>query len=153
MSMNKRAIIKTGILASLILSSGLINSANYTQVNRYATIENKATRSQIDPLSAIQQTRFGKNIKTTGEAINHWLSFTGFELAEDSARIDSLKSILEKPLPQVDRVFGPMTVREGLEVLAGFGIFTLAVDPLNRKVNFKLTPKYALIAKQQGRKA
>ncbi|WP_028389158.1 hypothetical protein [Legionella fairfieldensis] len=129
-------------------------AGNVTQINRYATVENKPLAAQINPLLATQQVHFNTSIHTVGEALNHWLQFSGFDLVNESEQPASLKNVLSKPLPQVMRDLGPLSVQEGLEVLVGKGIFNLVVDPLNRRVAFKLSPKYAqLTTLKKGTKA
>ena len=42
-----------------------------------------------------------------------------------------------QPLPMVDRDFGPMTISQGLETLAG-SHFQLLIDPVHRQIAFRL---------------
>lgn len=135
---------------ALALWSAVGTADGVTQINRYATVDNKPLAAQVNPLLAVQQVHFGTNIKTVGEALNHWLLFSGYNLVADIDRPDALKTILAKPLPQVDRDLGPLSVQDGLEVLVGKGIFNLVIDPLNRTVGFKLSPRYAALNKKVG---
>ena len=130
-----------------------INAQDVTQIGRYATVSNKPLQSQINPLLAIQQVHFNTKIHTVGDALHHWLSLSGYELVGEKEQPEALKVVLNKPLPQVDRDLGPLSIQEGLEVLVGQGIFKLVVDSLNRQVNFKLAPKYAQFNKKPGAKA
>lgn len=137
----------------MMLYWGLVHAGDVTQIGRYATVENKPLVSQVNPLLAIQQVHFNTEIHTVGDAVNHWLLFSGFSLVDEKEQHNPLKTVLMKPLPQVDRTLGPLSVKEGLEVLVGKDIFKLVVDPLNRRIDFKLSPKYAHLNKKSGAKA
>ena len=52
-----------------------------------------------------------------------------------------LKTTLAKPLPAIDRDFGPMSLKDGLTTLVG-SAFYLVQDPLNRMVDFRVKPQY-----------
>ncbi|KTD09321.1 hypothetical protein [Legionella jamestowniensis] len=113
-------------------------AANVTQVNRYATVANKPLAAQINPLLAIQQVHFPQEVQTIGQAVEWWLKFSGFSLVSKEKQLQSLQTIMRQALPQIDRNLGPLTVKDGLEVLVGQQSFTLIEDPLLRQVNFKL---------------
>ncbi|HFL2715768.1 TPA: hypothetical protein ACGWTM_002956 [Legionella pneumophila] len=128
-----------------IITLGLIaissQAENTSQINRYATISNKPSAAQINPLSAIKQVHFPKDVQTIEQALEWWLKYTGFSLVSIEKRPESLVAVLKQPLPQVDRTLGPMTIKEGLEVLVGQQTFLLVEDPLQRQVNFSLKTK------------
>ncbi|HHT9843871.1 TPA: hypothetical protein ACT9I4_001988 [Legionella pneumophila] len=128
-------------LTSLALSSF---AANITPISRYASVDNKPLASQINPLKAVQQVHFPQQIQTIGEAIEHWLQYSGFHLAPENKQLESLKIILKQPLPQVDRTLGPLSIEDGLTVLVGQNLFFLTHDDLLREVNF------ALIERRKG---
>jgi len=113
-------------------------AANVTQVNRYATVANKPLAAQINPLLAIQQVHFPQEVQTIGQAVEWWLKFSGFSLVSKEKQLQSLQTVMRQALPQIDRNLGPLTVKDGLEVLVGQQSFTLIEDPLLRQVNFKL---------------
>lgn len=113
-------------------------AANFTTVSRYASVANKPLASQINPLQAIQQVHFPQQIQTIGEAIEHWLKYSGFHLSPENKQQENLKTILKQPLPQIDRNLGPMSVANGLTVLVGQNLFSLKHDDLLREVNFTL---------------
>lgn len=133
--------IQITIFAGLALSSFITQSANVTQINRYATVANKPLTSQVNPLLAVQQMHFPLEVSTVGDAIAYWLQYSGFKLADESRLLPVFKTLMKQPLPQVDRHFGPLTIQDGLVVLAGQGEFILLQNPLTRTVNFKLKPK------------
>jgi len=128
------------IIASLGLLTLTGQAANVTQINRYATVANKPIPAQINPLLAVQQIHFPQDVKTVGQAIEWWLQYSGYSLVAAEKQPDSLQSVLHQPLPQIHKNLGPLTVKDGLEVLAGQQVFELMEDPLLRVVNFKLKP-------------
>lgn len=115
-----------------------INEKGVTQINRYMTIKNGPTRSEIDPLLAVSTFNFPPSVYTVGQAIEQILSTTGYQLS--SHLLVSVTNTLKKPLPITDRRLGPMTIQTALIVLMGDEVFTLQRDPLNRLVNFKVKP-------------
>jgi conjugative transfer region protein (TIGR03748 family) len=139
------------IVISLSLLSLVTQAANVTQINRYATVANKPLAAQINPLLAVQQIHFPQEVKTVGEAIEWWLHYSGFALVSKDNRPDSLQTVMNQTLPQIHRNLGPLTVKEGLEVLAGQQVFVLVENALLRQVNFKLKPAYQSNAKTSGR--
>jgi len=126
------------VLAGLALGGSFTQAANVTQINRYATVANKPLASQVNPLLTVQQMHFPQEVSTVGDAIAYWLQYSGFKLADESRLLPVFKILMTQPLPQVDRNFGPLTIQDGLVVLAGQSEFTLVQNPLTRTVNFKL---------------
>ncbi|MBA2711544.1 MAG: hypothetical protein H0U57_13260 [Tatlockia sp.] len=124
----------TSLLVFVALSA---QSANMTQINRYATVANQPQPAQVNPLLAVQQIHFSQEIKTIGEALTSWLRFSGFHLAASDKQPESLTMLLAQPLPQIDRNLGPLTVQDGLRVLVGMHEFEVIPDPLLREINFK----------------
>lgn len=118
------------------------NSDDISQVSRYMTVDNKPNKSQMDLLSQVVQIRFPQNIQTIGEATQYLLQFSGYSLVDASQMSTSLKTLLSKPLPVVDRELGPISLEQGLITLTGT-TFTLNSDPINRTINFTLKPAFA----------
>lgn len=133
-------MLKLLFVTSLSLAALTTDAANVTQVHRYATVANKPLAAQINPLLAVQQIHFPQEIKTIGQSVEWWLRYSGFTLVAKEKQPESLQSVLRQPLPQIDRNLGPLTVKEGLEVLVGQQVFILIEDPLLRQVNFQLKP-------------
>ncbi len=131
-------MLKTFSFITLTSLALTCQAANFTTVARYASVANKPLAAQVNPLQAVQQVHFPQQIQTIGEAIEHWLKYSGFHLAPENKQQDSLKTILKQSLPQVDRNLGPMSVANGLTVLAGQNLFSLKHDDLLREVNFTL---------------
>lgn len=128
--------------AICLLSSSLTLATNVTQINRYATVENKAMAAQINPLFAVQKVHFPQQIGTVGAALEYWLQYSGFQMAPIKEQSTALCETSLLPLPSVIRDLGPLTVEEGLLVLVGKNVFTLKKDFLHRKINFALKPQY-----------
>ena len=133
--------IKTMVIAALALGGSFAQAANVTQINRYATVDNKPLASQVNPLLTVQQMHFPQEVSTVGDAIVYWLQYSGFKLDDDARLLPVFKILMQQPLPQVDRNFGPLTIQDGLVVLAGKEEFALVQNPLTRTVNFKLKRK------------
>lgn len=133
-------MLKLLFVTSLGCVAFTAHAANVTQVNRYATVANKPLAAQINPLLAVQQIHFPQEVKTIGEAVDWWLRYSGFTLIAKDKQPESLQAVMRQPLPQIDRNLGPLTVKDGLEVLVGQQVFTLIEDPLLRQVNFQLKP-------------
>ncbi|HAT1762272.1 TPA: hypothetical protein I8Y99_000696 [Legionella pneumophila] len=131
-------MLKLFVVSSLSLLSLQLNAGNITQVGRYASVKNQALSAQINPLKTVQQVHFPSTVQTIGQAVEHWLAYSGFHLAAKDKQSPSLQMVLKQPLPQVDRHLGPLTISDGLAVLVGQQIFTLKHDDLLREVNFTL---------------
>lgn len=115
-----------------------------TQIGRYLTVGDKPKTSQVDLLSQIIQVRFPQKIQTLGDAMDYVLRLSGYSLVPISNQSSALKTTLTKPLPAIDRDFGPMPLKDGLSTLAG-PAFYLVQDPINRMVDFRLKPQFAQI--------
>jgi len=128
----------------LTLNGHAFASTSNTPIGRYMTVENKPSLSQMDLLSQTIQVRFPQNIQTVGNAMNYVLRLSGYSLIPPDHMSHALKITLTKPLPAIDRDFGPMPLKDALITLAG-PAFYLVQDPLNRMVNFKIKPQYSRI--------
>ena len=128
------------LITPLFLTALASQSASVTQINRYATVDNKPLAAQINPLLAVQQMHFPLQVHTIGEAVEWWLQYSGFKLVSKDKQSKNLQEIFSQPLPQIDRNLGPLSVKDGLEVLVGQQFFKLVADPLKRQVNFQLKP-------------
>ena len=145
-----RSLAKLALMGFVGITALSTQAANVTQINRYATVDNKPLAAQINPLLAVQQVHFSQDIKTVGQALTVWLSYSGFHLAPTDQQSKNLQAVLGQPLPQIVRNLGPLTVKDGLEVLVGQQVFTFTHDPLLREVNFKLKPAFASIVRNQS---
>ena len=134
-------MLKRLSVITLIILATACQAANVTTIARYASVANTPLAAQVNPLQAVQQVHFPQQIQTIGAAIEHWLKYSGFHLAPANMQQESLKTILQQPLPQVDRNLGPMSVSNGLMVLVGQHLFLLKHDDLLREVNFTLVKR------------
>ena len=137
-----KTIFKISSIALLSATVLTAHAANVTQINRYVTVDNKPLQAQVNPLLAVQQMHFPQSIQTVGQAMHYWLQYSGFSLVTADKQPLSLQAVMQQKLPQIDRNLGPLTIKDGLEVLAGQEVFTLTKNPLSREVNFKLKPEF-----------
>jgi type IV pili sensor histidine kinase/response regulator len=125
------------VFSLLALGSSAWADKNTVLVGRYLTVKNKPSLAQTDLLSQTIQVRFPQRVQTIGDAMDYLLRFSGYSLIAPPHRSSALQILLSKPLPLVDRDFGPMPLKEALTTLAG-PAFYLTQDSLNRQVNFKV---------------
>jgi type IV pili sensor histidine kinase/response regulator len=146
MSHHFRSRILPALFSSLVLSFALAPHAyaESTQLGRYLTVDNKPRVAQVDLLSQAFQVRFPASVQTIGDAMEYLLKQSGYSLVPEAKRSSELKIALSKPLPAVDRDFGPMKLKDGLATLAG-PVFVLVNDPLNRMISFEISSRYAAI--------
>lgn len=143
------------VLLPVLLLGAEVNASNVTQIERYVTVDNKPKAAQINPLLTVVQVHFPREIETVGQAVNYWISYSGYSLVNDEKASIELKEVLKQKLPQADRNLGPLTIQDGLKVLVGQDVFDLVCDPLHRLVSFDLKKKYklALSSHQGGKQA
>jgi conjugative transfer region protein (TIGR03748 family) len=143
----KKTIIQYAITLLFLLSSMVFNVQSHadtpsnTQIGRYTTVINKPTSSQVNLLSQVIQVHFPQNIITINDAVTYILHLSGYSLVDDNKMNAALKITLTKPLPLVDRNFGPMSLADALNTLAG-PAFNLEHDPITRTINFSLKKEY-----------
>jgi type IV pili sensor histidine kinase/response regulator len=135
--------VKTSLLAIGLcgLCSHALADANNMPIGRYLSVGNRPQASQLDLLAQIIQVRFPQNVQTIGGAMNYILRLSGYSLTPFDQLTNVFKTTLGKPLPAVDRNFGPMSLKDALITLAG-PAFYLEQDPLNRTVAFRVKPQY-----------
>ena len=129
------AIIRiiTTAIALGALSSAI--AAPVSQINRYTTVSHKAMPEQINPLLSVQTFHFPQNISTVGEAMKYWLQHSGYRLSDMEKQPDDFQIVSIKPLPRVQRTLGPLSIIDGLEVLAGKPVFSITQDRVAREIN------------------
>lgn len=118
-------------------------------VGRYSTSQPVATPEQTDILQTVVMLQFPQKITTVGEALEYLLLRSGYRMAKGSTLDPGMPVLLTRPLPEVHRTLGPITLEEALRTLAGH-VYRLAVDPLNRLIAFDLKDKYRSLLKTPG---
>jgi len=118
---------------------------NLTPVGRYSSISNVATRAQQNPLLAIAQFKFSARVKTVGQALLQVLQDTGYSLVPEKQLPRSVRKVLAKPLPVTQRELGPISMKDALSTLMDSQVFRLMVDPVNRRVTFRLKHRFSHI--------
>jgi conjugative transfer region protein (TIGR03748 family) len=122
-----------------------LSFAQSTTVDRYLVITNKPLPAQADLLQQTFQVRFPHHVQTILEAVNYLLRFSGYQLVNSHQLPIEARIVLSKPLPEIDRKFGPLSLREGLLMLVGEP-FDLLVDPIHREIAFQLKKDYPSLA-------
>lgn len=120
------------------------NDTSHTSVGRYLSVTNQALPQQNDLLNQTFQIHFPPSVKTVGEGMNYLLQFSGYRLVSENTLIPEAQQLMQLPLPQSDRALGPLTLKEGLLVMAGKP-FGLLVDPVHRLISFRLLNAYQTI--------
>jgi conjugative transfer region protein (TIGR03748 family) len=121
----------------VLLTSQPVVASDAVKVGRYLTVAPIPTAEQLEPLSVIVNVRFPRSVHTVGGALQHLLPPSGFQLADTRHADPQLAVLMTRPLPEVHRQVGPMTLQEALSTLAGEG-WQLEVDPVYRLVSFRL---------------
>ena len=134
-------IIGLGLVLMIFYKPAFAQNNSITQVSRYQTVSNKPQSGQLNLLSQIIQVRFPSHVRTIGDALNYLLRLSGYSLVADNKMNKAFKITLTKPLPAIERDFGPMPLKEGLLTLAGSG-FYIEDNPIDRTVNFKIKPAF-----------
>jgi len=116
----------------------------YLQTGRYSMIKNAPPVDQLNPLKVVIKTRIPQSVDTVRGTIEYLLIRSGYSLADESVMSREAITLLQMPLPSVQRELGPMTLDMALHTLSGTA-YELVVDPVHRKVTFELTTKLARI--------
>lgn len=139
--MNRLVLTSLASVTLLVSLQSVAHIHSLQPVGRYLTVNTTPSHAQIDLLSQIIQVRFPSTVQTIGDAMQYLLRFSGYSLIGDDQMNLAFKTTLTKPLPAIDRNFGPMSLKDALTTLAG-PAFTLAHDPINRTINFQLKPRF-----------
>jgi len=111
----------------------------FVQTGRYTAVMSSPTEAQKNPLNEIVIVRFPDTVMTVGDALRELVAGTGYALSDTVYSDSEVFGLLGRPLPDIQRTLGPMTISVGLETLAG-GAFRMIVDPVHRLVAFELDP-------------
>ncbi len=121
----------------LFASIAVMASDRNIEMGRYLSVSSKPLHEQENLLAQVFQVHFPQGVQTVGDAMHYLLKNSGYSLVNEAHQSEALKNTLKKPLPLIDRHFGPMTLKDALVTLVG-PAFYLVNDPLNREVNFKV---------------
>lgn len=124
-----------GLASTMQLSSALADSN--ISIGRYVSVPNSAELGQMHLLQQQVQITFPQNMLSLKDAINFTLQFTGYHLVDDDHMSDAVQSLLNQPLPEVDRQLGPLSLKDALLTLSGNEFYVL-VDPVHRLISFKM---------------
>lgn len=111
------------------------------RVGRYAVAHLGVDAAQKDLLAVVVRVTFAPSITTVGQALDHLLLRSGYAMASLEASDPFLPILLTRPLPRVQRVLGPVKLKDALTALAG-PAWVLVEDPVNRLISFELAPEY-----------
>ena len=140
------AVLAAGMSVSVAAKEHM--SSDGMQVGRYSEMNVGPRVEQVNVLKAIIQTRFHRSVTTVGQAIDYLLIRSGYRLTAHAN--PSMQILKSRPLPEVHRELGPMTLDDALRTLAG-PIYRLVVDPLHRLVSFELKESYQALLNDYGR--
>lgn len=116
--------------------------AQTVRTGRYSYTAVGAQAAQVDPMLAVIDVRLPPKVATVGQAVNHLLRRSGFNLLPPAPGDEAVSYLLNQPLPEVHRHLGPVTLREALLTLGGKA-FLVNVDYVYRKVGYHVSPAYA----------
>lgn len=132
--------IHTAKFAAVVLCCGVFSPASLARtvtIGRYVSLPLQPSRIQQHVLQQPIQVKFPSNVLNLREAVKFLLQFSGYQLAEHSSMALAAKSLLAQKLPEIMRELGPISLTQGLEVLAGKSYFLL-IDPVHRRVAYRL---------------
>lgn len=116
-----------------------ILSAQTISVGRYLSESLSPIHTEKHLLDQTFEVRFPETVTTIGQAMQYLLRFSGYSLVK--TKTCELKMLMQKSLPEIDRHFGFMRLRNGLQTLAGEP-YQLEVNPVERVINFQLKSSY-----------
>ncbi len=117
------------------------DASESVRVGRYTTLAAVPTKAQRDPLQKLVQLDFPQQVHTVGDGLRHLLRGSGYRLAPAYASDPAMTAVLPRPLPEVHRRLGPMTLQAALTTVVG-PVFRLVVDPLHGLVSFETLERY-----------
>jgi type IV pili sensor histidine kinase/response regulator len=119
------------------------------QTGRYTAVAAVPTDAQQEPLQAIVTVEFPESVTTVGDAVRHLLAGTGYALSDVLYWDVEVFGLFNRPLPDVQRTLGPLTVLAALKTLAG-SPFRMVVDPVHRLIAFELDPNVRAVGFEVG---
>jgi conjugative transfer region protein (TIGR03748 family) len=140
----QKSLVIIGTLLTTVFMQPTFAEQNATHIGRYLDVPNAPLSSQANLLNQTFQVRFPTSVITIDDAMRYLLRFSGYSLVAENSLMPETKHLLNLPLPQTDRMLGPLTLQQGLLTLAGQP-FGLLVDPVHRLISFRLLPRYQSI--------
>jgi len=132
------SLLSSCLLAALcVLLPVLGESHDLVQTGRYSAVAAIPTEAQTEPLHQILSVEFPEAVTSVGDAVQQVLSGTGYALSDVLYWDVEVFGLFERPLPDVHRTFGPISVLIALKTLVGPS-FQLIVDPVHRLIAFEL---------------
>lgn len=104
-------------------------------VSRYTSISTAPSVDQSNPLLTVVSFAFPPAVQTVGQAISYVLDQTGYTIVETEDLPEQAKIMMSLRLPNIQRKFKFVSVKNALSALAG-DAFKLLVDPVRRQVTF-----------------
>lgn len=116
------------------LYDGRVEDYPTVQTGRYSYV--KAAPRDVDPLQTIVDVRLPSGLATVGEAADYLLKRSGYCLVDPDPADRAVAHLLERPIPDIHRHLGPMTLRDALLALGGKA-YRLAIDDAYREVGYQ----------------
>ncbi|WP_018871501.1 MULTISPECIES: hypothetical protein [unclassified Thioalkalivibrio] len=125
-------------------------AATDIQVGRYLTAADAPAPEQVQPLQVTVQMDFPSDIQHVGAALTYLLTHSGYRLEDPATADPAMRVLLTRPLPEVHRELGPLSLENALTTLAG-STWRLVVDPTMREISYEPREPYAEAARARGR--
>ncbi|HAV1239829.1 TPA: hypothetical protein JGU28_004629 [Salmonella enterica] len=114
----------------------VVHTARYTLVS---LTPDDALRYPLRQVASHTLTATKKNsVMTRGDALNAWLSGTGYGLCLPVT--EDMRQLLGSPLPDNQRSPGPLHISDALQLIAG-SAWQMTTDEVTRTVCFQRTPQ------------
>jgi conjugative transfer region protein (TIGR03748 family) len=121
--------------------NSLTNPAPYTkptiiQTGRYSAISANPTPEQRQLLNVIIAVAIPNDFQTVGQAVHYLLKRSGYQLVGPEQLPQEAVQLFTRPIPEIHRQLGPMTLRDALNVLTT-PAFVLVEDPVQRLISYQ----------------
>lgn len=124
-------------LTGLASGTALADIQHDTITGQFLTVHNGPRIEQQQLMQQTFEVHFPMDVLSVGDAIQYLLQTTGYRLV--TAGYPLVADLMRRPLPDIDRDFGPMTIQQGLQALVGEQ-FQLLIDPVHREIAFRIKP-------------
>lgn len=141
MNLPKKVTRSVFVLSSMLLFCNA-HADDSLQVGRYLNKEVQTYGGIKAPFSEVAEVGFPSSVETIADAVTWVMKDSGYQLLAFQQSEEEVASILAHALPHDHKSLGPMCREDILKTLVGPG-FVLVVDPIHRKLTFKLRGSYA----------